>query len=76
MILPTKYTPESQTFLALGGIVLSRLRQPCTLTTLWEQTRKIPQVGTFERLILTLDMLYMLGAIDISQGLIKKKEKK
>lgn len=75
MLLPTKYIPESQTLLALGGIVLSRLRRPCTLTTLWEQTRKIPQVGTFERLILTLDMLYMLGAIDISKGLIRRVKK-
>ena len=75
MLLPTKYTPESQTLLALGGIVLSRIKRPCTLTMLWEQVRKIPQVGTFERLILTLDMLYMLGAIDISNGLIRKVQK-
>jgi len=75
MLLPTKYIPESQTLLALGGIVLSRIKQPCTMTALWEQTRKIPQIGTFERLVLTLDMLYMLGAIDITKGLIKKVKK-
>ena len=72
MILPTKYIPESHTLLAAGGIVLSQLKRPCTLTSLWENTRKIPQIGTFERLVLALSMLYILGAIDISQGMIKK----
>ncbi|MDR2641626.1 MAG: hypothetical protein LBC74_02410 [Planctomycetaceae bacterium] len=72
MLLPTKYITEPQTLLASGGIVLSQIKNPCTLTALWERTCKIPQVGTFERLIITLDMLYILGAIDISQGLIRK----
>jgi len=72
MILPTKYIPESQTLLAAGGIVLAQLERPRTLTTLWEKTRKIPQIGTFERLILSLNMLYILGAIDISKGMIVK----
>jgi len=72
MILPTKYIQESHTLLAVGGIVLSKLKRPCTLTSLWENTRKIPQIGTYERLVLALNMLYILGAIDISQGMIKK----
>ena len=72
MLLPTKYIPESHTLLAVGGIVLSKLERPCTLTTLWENTRKIHQIGTFERLILSLNMLYILGAIDVSKGMIIK----
>jgi hypothetical protein len=75
MLLPTKYIPESQTLLTCGGIVLSNITRPCTLTSLWEKIHKNPQIGTFEQFVLTLDTLYILGAIEITQGLIQKNKK-
>jgi hypothetical protein len=72
VILPSKHIPVRQSLLGLGAIVLEILDQPRTLTELWELARSIPEMGTFRRLILCLDLLYALGCITLEGGLLKR----
>jgi len=71
MILPTKHIHTKQSLLAVGATLLSHLKRPRTVTALWEDTRELPQVGSFERFSLALDLLYVIGAVDFEDGLLK-----
>jgi len=70
MILPTKHIPAKQSLIGVGALVLRHLEREKTLTALWERLHDIEEVGTFERLVLTLDMLYAMGAVEMNDGLL------
>ncbi|MBB4052246.1 hypothetical protein GGR20_001889 [Devosia subaequoris] len=70
MILPTKHIPQNETLLGVGATLLSHLRGPMTVSGLWERLRAEPNVGTFERFVLAVNLLYMIGAIEMENGLI------
>ncbi|QBX35125.1 hypothetical protein E4L95_17835 [Paracoccus liaowanqingii] len=72
MILPTKHISQNEALLGVGATVLSNLQEPMTVSGLWERLRSEPNVGTFERFVLAANLLYMVGAIDIENGLIVK----
>lgn len=72
MILPTKYLTEDQTFLGVGATLLENLKTPKSLSKLWDVVKNQENIGTFERFILGLDILYMLGIIIFYDGKIKK----
>jgi hypothetical protein len=72
MILPTKYIPVRQSLLGTGAVILSNINKPITVSSLWEKVREIPEIKTFERFIMSLDLLYILGAIRIREGLLEK----
>lgn len=72
MILPSKHIRAEQTLLGVGAVLLQELRRPCTVSSLWEKVRRNAVVGPFERFVLALDMLYLLGAVTITEGLIEK----
>jgi hypothetical protein len=54
----------------VGATLLSHLIGPMTVSGLWERLRSEPNVGTFERFVLASNLLYLIGAIDIKDGLI------
>jgi hypothetical protein len=70
MILPTKHIPQSETLIGIGATVLAQLTEPMTVSGLWERLRSEPNVGTFERFVLATNLLFLIGAIDIRDGLI------
>jgi hypothetical protein len=72
MILPTKHVPTKQSLIGVGALVLQHLERERTLTDLWERVHKVTEVGTFKRLVLTLDLLYAIGAIEIGNGLLRR----
>ena len=72
MILPSKHIPDEQTLIGVGAILLIELQNPQTVTSLWEKVRTNSSVGTFERFVLALDMLYVIGVITLAEGLIKR----
>jgi hypothetical protein len=72
MILPTKHISLRRSLLGVGAIILKQLNRPRTVTSLWESVRVVPEVATFERFILALDLLYMLGAVQIEEGLLHR----
>ena len=70
MIHPTKHIPAELTLLGAGAVIFSELLQPRTVTGLWEAVREAKAVGTFERFVLALTMLYSLRAVRLEGGLI------
>ena len=73
MILPTKHIPVSQSFLGTGASVLRHMDRPLTLTRLWERVRLSGSVSSYERFLLTLDLLYAIDAIELADGLLRSK---
>ncbi|PPD10325.1 MAG: hypothetical protein CTY36_00065 [Methylocystis sp.] len=70
MILPTKHISQNEALIGVGATVLAHLTGPMTVSDLWERLRSEPNVGTFERFVLASNLLYIVGAIDIEDGLI------
>ena len=70
MILPSKHITEEQALLGVGAILIKELKQPETVTSLWEKVRTVQAVGTFERFVLALDMLYITGVVTLFNGMI------
>lgn len=68
MILPTKYLKEEDTLLCASAIILEKLESKKSLSELWDIVRDDDSVYNFERLILSLDLLYMLDIIDFNQN--------
>lgn len=72
MILPTKHINPDEALIGVGATLLSQMSGPMTVSALWERVRKEPNVGTFERFVLAANLLFLLGAVDIKDGLIFK----
>lgn len=72
MILPSKHISEGQALIGVGAAVLRHLERQHTITSLWDKLRDDSSVGTFERFVLALDLLYITGIIDISKGMIRR----
>lgn len=72
MILPTKHISISNSLLGVGAIILEHLYQPRTISSLWDAVSTMPEVATFERFVLTLDLLYIIGAVEIEEGLLRR----
>jgi len=70
MILPTKHIRQSEALIGVGATILAHLIGPMTVSDLWERLRHEPNVGTFERFVLASNLLFLIGAIDIQDGLI------
>lgn len=72
MILPNKHITISQSLLGLGGYILTVLDLPQTIDELWHHLQKtlgspkFPTNHTFESMILALNFLYLIRAIDYS----------
>lgn len=72
MILPTKHINPVDSLLGVGALILERLRTTKTVTQLWDEMRDLPQVATFDRLVLGLDLLYMMGVVELDGGVIRR----
>jgi hypothetical protein len=70
MILPTKHISTRNSLLGVSATILEHLNYPVTVTSLWDSVAKLPEIATFERFILALDLLYMIGAIEMREGLL------
>lgn len=78
MILPTKHIRPDRALLTVGGNLLGCLREPMTVSRLWDETRsrrgKRAESApiNYDWFILALDLLYMIGAVEFERGLIRK----
>lgn len=78
MILPTKHIQPERALLAIGGDVLGCLREPMTVSRLWDSLRvrrgapSQPTPINYDWFILALDLLYAIGAINFERGLIRR----
>ena len=76
MILPSKKIPEDRALLTVGGQVLRLLDQPKTVSRLWNDLKNLRATSPDQTMIpynwyiLTLDLLFTLGAISLERGRI------
>jgi len=73
MILPTKHIPTQQSLIGLGAVTLSSLSTPRTITALWDLVREEYAIRSFGQFALAVDFLFMIGAVEFDEGLLKKR---
>lgn len=78
MILPTKRLGPERAMLTVGAEILGLLTEPKTVSRLWDELtqamneRSPLRIVGYDWFILTLDLLYILGSIDIERGRIRR----
>lgn len=72
MILPTKHISLSNSYLGAGMTILKALEKPMTPPQLWKAVSEEPNIANARRFYRTLDLLYILGAIDYSKSKIRR----
>ena len=78
MILPTKHVRPDRALIGVGAEVLGTLKRPMTMSNLWDDIRSRRSVTMpnpaidYRWFVLALDLLYMIGAIELEHGLIRK----
>ena len=78
MILPTKHLHQDRALLTVGARILPRLGHPKTVSALWEElsreseTNTQPRTLRYDAFVLTLDLLFLLGTIQLQDGRIAR----
>lgn len=69
MILPKKQLSIEESLWGFGGVLLQKLKTPMLVDELWEYYKVLYSNGeyevrfSFDQFIMTLDYLYLIGAI-------------
>jgi hypothetical protein len=73
MILPAKHIRFAESLLGLGGKLLTFVKQPMTVDEIWREyskvnndKKKFPAYHSFDNVVLALNLLYVIGAIEIT----------
>jgi len=77
MILPTKGIPPQRALVSLGGEILRLLTETKTVSRLWDDFQKARQQTpdvTFDWFVLSLDFLFLVGAVELERGRLRRVE--
>ncbi|WP_142413104.1 ABC-three component system middle component 6 [Hathewaya massiliensis] len=73
MILPSKHIKISGSYLGLGALIISILKMPQTVDQCWQNynstyvySKEIQKKHSFDNFILAIELLYILGVVDIN----------
>ncbi len=78
MILPTKHVRPDRALIGVGAEVLEQLKRPMTMSKLWDEIRGRRTLLTpnapidYHWFVLSLDLLYIIGAVELERGLIRR----
>ena len=78
MITPTKHTNFSESLLGFGSYVLRLLETPKSVDDLWDKyqndlkNKAYFAKHSFDNLLLTIGLLYLIGAVEEQDGVIIK----
>ena len=72
MIYPNKTIELKYTLLGVGSLIIAELNTPQTVSSLWERIRTREEIGTFEKYVLTLDFLYLIGLVKMDNDIIQR----
>lgn len=76
MILPNKHLLSQDSLIGVGGLLLTMIGPSgTTVSKLWETVRGRQEVSTYDRFIMALDTMYLLGYLDLKDGMITKQER-
>ena len=80
MILPSKHLSQDRALLTVGAKILGSLSQPKTVSALWQEFPRQYDAGRnlasplrYDGFVLALDLLFLIGAIDLHGGLITRR---
>ena len=79
MILPSKHLSWDRALLTVGARILQNLSQPKTISALWEELQRNTTGQSdalplrYDGFVLTLDILFLIGAIEIQDGLLTRE---
>ena len=80
MILPSKHILQEKAILTVGAELLKHLDKPKTISAIWEnvrqsasETRSNANSLSYDWFVLSLDFLYAIDAIEIHEGLLKRR---
>lgn len=80
MILPTKHLPTERSLLGIGAEILHLLDQPKTVSRLWTDIREHRGESasrlSFDWFILSLNLLYAIGAIQMNRGRLSRRSER
>jgi hypothetical protein len=71
LILPTRHLTPGQSLIGIAAQLLAQLDRPRTVNQLWELVRASDTVGTFDRFVLALDLLFVMGAVEFAAGRLR-----
>ncbi|MDX2101411.1 MAG: ABC-three component system middle component 6 [Alphaproteobacteria bacterium] len=77
MILPTKHVRPDRALIGVGAEVLDILKRPMTMSRLWDEMRGRRSIHApidYQWFILSLDLLFMIGAVDFDRGLVRRSQ--
>ncbi|WP_400217501.1 ABC-three component system middle component 6 [Methanobrevibacter smithii] len=70
--MPNKCLKQEDTLLGSSAVIFNNLNDKQTLSELWDKVKQEEAIYNFERFILSLDMLYLLGIIDFNENSLIK----
>jgi len=80
MILPSKHLSQDRALLTVGAHILKNLQNPKTISALWEELQRRSGMAhnamlslSYDNFILALDLLFLIGAIELREGLLSRK---
>ena len=80
MIFPTKHLPAERALLGVGAEILRALVQPRTMANLWDDMRSHRSADSkwpvldYRWFVLAIDLLYIIGAVELKRGLLRKAQ--
>ena len=77
MILPTKHLSLNKSLIGIGADVLRILDQPMSVSRLWDELKQVRSRSeslriSFDWFILTLDLLFVVGAVEYQRGRVTR----
>ncbi|MEI2358992.1 ABC-three component system middle component 6 [Priestia megaterium] len=72
MILPNKYITLNNSLLGIGSVILASLNKPSHVSFLWEKITSNKYRISFDKFILALDFLFVLGLINVTNNNIER----
>lgn len=72
MILPDKNIKLEYSLLNCGALILDEIREPKTISLLWEQVKQKKTLDNYEKFVLTLDFLFIINAIKLNDGFLER----
>lgn len=82
MILPSKKLKPENSLIYIGSVLLDILVEPMTVSRLWEELKRLGPHGqseqpfvTYDWFILSIDLLFIIGALDLTQGRINRRSR-
>jgi hypothetical protein len=72
MIMPSKYIQEKDALIGVSALITQYVNNNLSLSGLWETLKQESIITNFERFILALDLLFILGVVKIEDNIIKR----